>query len=147
MDSLFAILAEKNKAMGTVAILKNGQLIYNNSIGYAAIDPIEKIAATAKTKYRIGSITKMFTAVIIFQLIEEKKLGIDDKLDIYFSSLPNAAKITIGNLLNHHSGLHNFTEDSLYLTYNEKPKTQQEMLDIIAATPLDFEPGAKGEYR
>ena len=146
MDSLFAALAEKNKAMGTVAILKNGQFVYNNSIGYAAVDSVGKIPATAKTKYRIGSITKMFTAVIIFQLIEEKKLSLDDKLDKYFPSLPNASKITISNLLNHHSGLHNFTDDSLYFTYNEKPKTQKEMIDIIAATAIDFEPGAKGQY-
>lgn len=146
MDSLFAVLAEKNKAMGTIAISKNGQLIYSNSIGYASIDPVEKIPATAKTKYRIGSITKMFTAILIFQLIEEKKLSLDSKLDKYFPSVPNAAKISIGNLLNHHSGLHNFTDDSLYLTYNQKPKTQKEMIAIIAASPVDFEPGAKGEY-
>ena len=146
MDSLFTALAEKNKAMGTVAISKNGQLLYSNSIGYAVVDSIEKIPATAKTKYRIGSITKMFTAVIIFQLIEEKKISLDDKLDKYFPALPNAAKISIGNLLNHHSGLHNFTDDSLFFSYNQKTKTQKGMLDIIAASPTDFEPGAKGEY-
>lgn len=146
MDSLFAMLIEKNKAMGTVAILKNGQLIYTNSIGYALIDSTQKIAANAETKYRIGSITKMFTAVLIFQLIDENKLSLADKLDKYFPALPNASRITIANLLNHHSGLHNFTDDSLYLTYNEKPHSQKEMLDIIAASAVDFEPGTKGEY-
>jgi len=146
MDSLFSALADKNKAMGSLAISKNGQLIYTNAIGYAAIDSTEKIPATTQTKYRIGSITKMFTAVIIFQLIEENKLQLSDKLDKYFPAIPNASRISIAELLNHHSGLHNFTDDSVYLTYYEKPHTKQQMLDIIAAAPADFEPGAKAAY-
>ena len=146
MDSLFAILAEKNKAMGSVAISKNGQMVYCNAIGYASINGNEKIPATIQTKYRIGSITKMFTTVIIFQLAEEKKLSLDDKLEKYFPSIPNAAKITLGDLLSHRSGLHNFTDDSLYFTYNNRPKTQKEMLDIISLSAPDFEPGSKAEY-
>jgi len=71
MDSLFTILSEKNKAMGSVAISKKGEITYNRSIGYASVKGEEKIPATTQTKYRIGSITKTFTAVIIFQLIEE----------------------------------------------------------------------------
>lgn len=146
MDSLFTSLALKYKAMGAVAILKNGQLIYNNAIGYSSISEKEKISATPQTRYRIGSITKMFTAVIIFQLIEEKKLSLDDKLSDYFPSVPNSSKITIDNMLSHRSGIHNFTDDSLYRTYYENPKTQKEMVDIISSAPPDFEPGTKTEY-
>ena len=146
MDSLFAKLAANDKAMGSVAISKNGQIIYSNAIGYASINGDEKIPANSSTRYRIGSISKMFTAVLIFQLIEEKKLSLEDKLAKFYPSLPNASKISIANLLNHHSGLHNFTDDSLYLTYYLKPHTQKEMLDIIAASPVDFESGEKGVY-
>ena len=146
MDSLFSILEEKQKAMGAVSISKNGNLVYQKSIGYASVTEQEKNKATAATKYRVGSITKTFTAVIIFQLIEENKLSLTDKLAAYFPTLPNADKITIDNMLSHRSGLHNFTNDSLYATYYTKPVTQKALLDIIAATKPDFEPGKKTEY-
>lgn len=146
MDSLFTILSEKNKAMGSVSISKKGEMVYNRSIGYASVKGGEKTPATTQTKYRIGSITKTFTAVIIFQLIEEKKLSLEDKLSMYFPTLPNADKISINYLLSHRSGLHSFTDDSLYLTYYTKPKTQKELIDILAVTAPDFEPGKKTQY-
>jgi D-alanyl-D-alanine carboxypeptidase len=57
--------------MGSIVITENGKLIYQNVIGYSQINKELKILATINTDYRIGSITKMFTAVMIFQLIEE----------------------------------------------------------------------------
>jgi len=74
LDSLLNVLDEKNKSMGSLTISKNGIVLYSRAIGYSFISDNEKIAATEKTKYRIGSITKMFTATMIFQLIEEGKL-------------------------------------------------------------------------
>ncbi|MEO7925118.1 MAG: serine hydrolase domain-containing protein [Saprospiraceae bacterium] len=111
LDSFFNILGEKNKAMGSIAISKNGHLIYTKAIGYSRISDLVKTAATKQTKYRIGSITKMFTAVMIFQLKEEKKLELKNTLAMYFPDIPNAKKVTIGNLLNHRSGIHNFTDE------------------------------------
>src|SRR5215475_10545052 len=73
LDQFFARLAEKNKAMGSLVIAKDGNVVYSRSIGYAQINGTEKKPLTAASKYRIGSITKMFTAVMIFQLVEEKK--------------------------------------------------------------------------
>ena len=141
-----ALLSEKNKAMGSLAISKKGTVIYSNAFGYASINGANKIPATTQTKYRIGSITKMFTAVIIFQLIEENKLSLDNTLDKYFPTIPNAPKITIGHLLGHRSGIHNFTDDSLYMTYNQTAKTQKEMIAILAFSPSDFEPDTEATY-
>ncbi len=146
MDSLFDILASKDKAMGSIAISKNGQLIYSRAIGNISMNKNGNIAADINTRYRIGSITKMFTAVIIFQLIEEKKMSLDDKLDKYYPAVPNAAKISIADMLRHQSGIHNFTDDSAYFTYNFLPHTQKEMLDIITACKPDFEPGTQTAY-
>jgi hypothetical protein len=105
LDSLFDVLAAKNLAMGSIAISKNGRIIYKRSIGNAkeasdAAQTGEK-PASPNTEYRIGSITKLFTATIVFQLIEEKRLYLDDKLSAYFPDLPNAKQITIANLLDH----------------------------------------------
>jgi D-alanyl-D-alanine carboxypeptidase len=104
------------------------------------------VPATPATRYRMGSITKMFTAVMIFQLIEEKKLTLDTKLATFFPQLPNAKTITIGQLLSHRSGLHSFTDDAAYGTYMTQPKTQAEMLAIMAKFTPDFESGAKFAY-
>lgn len=146
LDSLLNILAEKNKAMGSLAISKNGTVLYTRAIGYSFISDKEKTSATEKTKYRIGSISKMFTATMILQLIEEGKLNLNMTLDKFFPKLPNANKITISNLLNHRSGLHNFTDDSSYMTWMTQPKTQDEMLAIISKNKVDFQPNEKASY-
>ncbi len=146
LDSFFSILEIKNKGMGSLAISKKGELVYQRAIGFSQMDNAVKIPATTNTRYRIGSISKMFTGVIIFQLIDENKLSLDVTIDKYFPALPNAGKITVANLLNHRSGLHSFTDDSLYYSYYEKPISQKALLAIIAASAPDFEPGKRSQY-
>ncbi len=146
LDSLMDRLAEKNKAMGSLTISKNGIIVYNRAIGYSFISGNDKRPATDQTRYRIGSITKMFTATMIFQLIEDGKLSLTATVDKYFPQLPNANKITISNLLNHRSGLHNFTDDGEYKTWETKPKTRDEMLAIISKGGVDFQPNEKFSY-
>jgi D-alanyl-D-alanine carboxypeptidase len=146
LDSLFNILGEKNKAMGSLALSKNGKTIYRKSIGYSLISQNGNKVAGSFTKYRIGSISKMFTATILFQLIEEGKLKLETPLDTYFPTLPNASKITVANLLNHRSGLHNFTSDPDYLSWMTGPKTHDELIAVISKYPVDFQPDAKFSY-
>jgi D-alanyl-D-alanine carboxypeptidase len=146
LDSLMDRLAEKNKAMGSLTISKNGVIVYSRAIGHSFISAKEKLPATDQTRYRIGSITKMFTATMIFQLIEDGKLSLTATVDKYFPQLPNANKITISNLLNHRSGLHNFTDDAEYKTWETKPKTRNEMLAIISKGGTDFQPNEKFSY-
>jgi len=146
MDRLFDALAQKEKAMGSLTLSKNGNVIYSRAIGYSSINAAGMKPSTVLTKYRIGSITKMFTTTMIFQLVEEGKLRLTTTLDTYFPKLPNANKITIGNLLNHRSGLHNFTNDAEYSGYMTQPKSQDEMLALFAKSKVDFQPNEKGEY-
>lgn len=146
LDSLFDLLSQKDKGMGSVTLSKNGTVLYSRSIGYNLISDSENIPATSTTKYRIGSITKMFTATMIFQLIEEGKLHLSTTVDAYFPALPNANKITIGNLLNHRSGLHNITSDPEYMTWMTQPKTHEEMMAVISKYPVDFQPDEKASY-
>lgn len=144
LDSLFKILEEKDQFMGSIAVSQNGKLLYTKAIGYADVASSKK--ADTKTKYRIGSISKMFTAVLTFKAIEEGKLSLDQTLDKYFPKVENANKITIGNLLNHRSGIHNFTNDAVYMEYHTQAKSAAEMMDIIVKGKSDFEPNSKGEY-
>lgn len=144
LDSLLTSLATNNKLMGSLAVSRQGQVVYSHGFGYAQLDP--KTPATPATRYRMGSISKMFTAVMIFQLIEEKKLTLGTPLATFFPQLPNAGTITIDQLLSHRSGLHSLTADPAYLGYMTQPKTQAELLAIIAKFKPDFEPGAKFDY-
>jgi len=146
LDSLMDILAEKKQAMGSLTISKNGVVVYSRAIGHSYISGNEKLPATNQTKYRIGSITKLFTATMIFQLIEDGKLSLATTVDKYFPQLPNANKITISNLLNHRSGLHNFTDNAEYKTWETQPKTRDEMLAIISKDGVDFQPNEKFSY-
>ena len=140
------VLAEKNKAMGSLTLSKNGVVVYSRAIGYSDTSGNEKHPATNQTKYRIGSISKMFTATMVFQLIEDGKLSLTTTLDKYFPQLQNAKTITISNLLNHRSGIHNFTDDPAYPTWMTQPKTQDEMLAIISKGGIDFQPNEKFSY-
>ena len=144
VDSLFQVLETNDKFMGSVAVSENGKIIYTNAIGKDDIANNKK--ATISTKYRIGSISKMFTSVLIFKAIEEKKLSLNQTIEGYFPSVENATSITIGNLLNHRSGIYNFTSAPDYDSYSAQPKTRKEMIAIIAKGKSVFEPNSKGDY-
>ena len=84
LDSLFNSLEQNNKAMGSVAISKNGKIVYSKAIGYSLMNGNNKVNANTNSRYRIGSISKMFTATIIFQLIEENKIALNTPISNYF---------------------------------------------------------------
>jgi CubicO group peptidase (beta-lactamase class C family) len=143
LDQFLDRLAEKNKAMGSLALAKDGNVIYSHSFGYRQIDGNEKKPLTAETKYRIASITKMYTAVMIFQLVEEKKLRLTDTLDKFFPQIPNAARITIGQMLTHRSGIHDMEADG---SWGKQARTREEIVARIAQGRPDFEPDAIHKY-
>lgn len=144
LDSLLHVLETKDKYMGSIALAENGKLLYAKSIGKDDIDSNKQ--STIATKYRIGSISKMFTACLTLKAVEEKKLDLNQTINIYFLTIENAKKITIGNLLNHRSGIHNFTNNPEYATYCTQPKSEKEMVEIIAKGKSDFEPDSKADY-
>lgn len=138
LDSLFNILAAQNLAIGSIAITQNGKLIYERTFGKGQ---------TGTTLYRIGSITKVFTAVMIYELIDEKKIFLEDTLAAFFRGLPNAGQITIADMLGHRSGLPNFTALSTnFDTWKGQPQTHEQLLDLIRNQRPDFNPGAKADY-
>ncbi len=144
LDSFFAEIEKHNKFMGSVAISKGGKIIYTKTIGF--VDVENKIRATDSSKYRIGSISKTFTAVLTFKAIEKKILNINQSIDKWFPTIPNSKKITIEHLLSHQSGIHNFTNDNNYLTYHTLRQTEKDMIKRIEKGGSDFEPGSKTQY-
>ncbi|TVR80968.1 MAG: class A beta-lactamase-related serine hydrolase [Chitinophagaceae bacterium] len=144
LDSYFEALESNNRFMGSVAVSKNGNIIYSNTIGFA--DYENKIEANENTKYRIGSISKTFTAVLVLKAIEKKKLNLNQTIEKFFPGIKNAEKITIEHLLYHRSGIFNFTNDEDFLTWNTVEKTESELVEIITKGGSDFEPDAKADY-
>jgi D-alanyl-D-alanine carboxypeptidase len=147
LDQFFDRLAEKNKAMGSLTIAKDDNVLYTRAIGYSQINGTEKKPLTAANRFRIASITKMFTAAMILQLVEEGKLKLTDTLDKFFPQIPNAEKITIAQILAHRSGIHDSILDpNLRPSSNTNAVAKDELLTIISKGTPDFEPDAKHRY-
>ena len=141
LDQFFDRLAEKNKAMGSLIIAKDGNVLYTRAIGYSQINGTEKKPLSAASRFRIGSITKMFTAAMILQLVEEGKLKLSDTLDKFFPQIPNAQRITIAQILAHRSGIPNSRPTS-----KTNAVTKDELLTIVSKGTPDFEPDTKHSY-
>lgn len=143
LDQYLSELSEYDKFMGSVAVIEGDDLIYTQAVGQ--IDSAET-SADPNTMYRIGSMTKVYTATIVMQLIEEGELNLDDKLSEFYPDLPNANQITIEHLLRHRSGLTNMTSLREYLEYYTEETTRDEMLERFARLETRFEPGSQFEY-
>ena len=144
LDKYFNSLDDNKKFMGSVAVSKNGEIIYLKSIGYADIN--NKIKANNETKYRIGSISKSFTAILVLKAVENKKLELNQTIDKWFPTIKNSEKISVKQLLNHRSGIYNFTNSPDYLSLSTQAKTEEEMIEIIKAGGNNFSPDSKAEY-
>ncbi len=144
MDSLFSLIENNDRGMGSISLFLNGEEVYSNSYGYARIE--QEIPAGNDTRYRIGSVSKTFTATLIMKLVENGELSLFDPLSKFFPDIQQAENIAIDDLLRHRSGLFNFTNAPEYLKYHTSPHTREQLLEIITAYPMAFEPGEKGEY-
>lgn len=144
LDSLFKALNDKNLFMGSISISKNGNQIYSNSIGKA--DIANNISLSANTKFRIGSTTKIFTSALVLKAVELKKISLDQTINSFFPTIVNSQKITIGNLLNHRSGIHELLAADEFANGYTEAKSQEEMVSIISKFPSDFEPDSKADY-
>ncbi len=137
-------LYENDRFMGSVAMRHSDEVIYEYQAGQAGYH--EEIDIGPETQFRVGSITKMFTAVIVLQLTDEEHLSLEDRLADYFSELPNAEKITLEHMLRHRSGLFNFTSAEGFTEWMTEPRSRSEILErIIGSSPV-FEPGERAQY-
>ena len=130
--------------MGSISIFKSGEEDYQHAFGYASLE--DSVAATRNTKYRIGSISKTFTAAIIMGLVEAGKLSLSTSLAEFYPEINNAQDITIEHLLRHRSGIYNFTSTEDYQSWMEQPISRAELVKKIVANGSVFKPDEKAEY-
>lgn len=140
----FDALEQGDRFMGSVALSRNGKLLYTRALGMADLE--KGIKARPDSRYRIGSISKTFTATLALLAVEEGKLVLEQTIESFFPALPNAGRITVAQLLGHRSGIHSFTDDKDYLSWNTRPRSREEMVALIARGDSEFEPGSKGAY-
>ena len=129
----------------TIAVARGGSIVYEAARGKRNLDP--ESPATVDTWYAIGSVTKQFTAALVMQLVEARRLSLDDRLAGMLPAFPHAGEITFRQLLNHTSGLAEYTEDLRASGLMDKPDVQpQALVALIEDKPLDFSPGTQWEY-
>ncbi|WP_261858301.1 serine hydrolase domain-containing protein [Photobacterium sanguinicancri] len=143
MDQYLHSLADNNKATLSVVFTEKGQVTYSKQT------VLPKGAITAfkgNQQYKVGSITKTFTSVLVFQQIEQGKLTLSTPLSDFYPNIKNAEKITIGQLLSHRSGIFNYTNAPEFNAYFAKYQDKKELLARIASYKPVFEPDASYEY-
>ena len=96
-----------------VLVSQDGKMLYKKAFGFSDLEKKEKVAT--ETKFRIGSITKQFTAAAILKLQEENKLSVTDKLSKYFPDFPRGEEVTLYHLITHTSGIHSYTGKNEFL--------------------------------
>jgi CubicO group peptidase (beta-lactamase class C family) len=131
---------EKRLASLAAAVLRDGEVIWESAVGAANVE--SAVEATPDTQYRVGSITKTFTAAAIMQLRDAGKLGLEDTIDQHLEGA--AYSPSIRRLLSHASGLQRETHDDSWLSFRFAPP--DELLETLAEAELVLPAGARFHY-
>jgi CubicO group peptidase (beta-lactamase class C family) len=145
-DSLAkAYLAESHSSGASIAVVRGRDTLVMAGVGIA--DKAAHRPATATTIYRIGSITKQFTAAAIMRLVEEQRLRLDDDLSTYVPDFPYQGRhVTIRRLLNHTSGIHNYTDVPAWQARWAEDMSPESIVSLVRDRPFDFQPGTAWSY-
>jgi D-alanyl-D-alanine carboxypeptidase len=146
VDSLVnAFMATSHTPAVSVAVVRGPDTLVMKGYGAASVDLHR--AATESTIYRIGSITKQFTAAEIMRLAERGKLSIDDQVTKYLPDVVvHGRAITIRQLLNQTSGIHEYMTEPAWRATWTQPLSEQQVVTFVDHDSLDFEPGTAWEY-
>jgi CubicO group peptidase (beta-lactamase class C family)/sugar lactone lactonase YvrE len=146
IEALMAAYEQADIFSGAVLVAEGGQIVYERVVGYANREWL--IPNTIDTRFRIASLSKQFTKVLVLQLVEEGKLSLDGTIADYLPdySGPGADQITIQLLLDHRSGIAAESAVQDLERIERDYYTQDQMLELIAGYDLWFEPGARWGY-
>ena len=145
MDEVVQYNVSNKKFMGSVLVARGEEILLNKGYGSANLE--WNIPNSPATKFRLGSVTKQFTAAAILLLEERGKLKTDDPVKKFMSDAPTAwEKITIYHLLTHTSGIPNFTSFPDYPSQKPFAATPEKLVARFRDKPLDFQPGEKWSY-
>ncbi len=123
-----------------VLVARDGKIVYEAGFGFA--DLARKTRAGPETKFRIGSVTKQFTAAAVLRLVGQGKLSLTDPLEKFFPGFARGREITVHHLLTHTSGIHSYTGKPEFLERVIQPIAPAELIAWFRDDPADFAPGA-----
>jgi CubicO group peptidase (beta-lactamase class C family) len=144
VDELFTDATAGDSPGAAVLVAQNGKIIYQKGFGFANLE--HRVPVTVETKFRIGSITKQFTAAAIMKLQEAGLLQVQDALSKYMPDYPRGNEVTIHHLLTHTSGIHSYTGKPDFLqtvTVETKPES---LIASFKNDKYDFDPGTQWRY-
>lgn len=147
IDEVMTLANKYGLFNGSVLVAENGKVIYKKGLGLANME--WNIPNTPETRFRLGSITKQFTATLILQLVEQGKIKLDGKLSDYLPDYRKdiGQKVTIHQLLNHTSGIPSYTGlPGFFNDVSRDPYSVDDFVRKYASNDLQFEPGSKFSY-
>ena len=147
IDQLISLYHKYGQFNGSVLVADNGQVLYKKGVGLANME--WNISNAPDTKFRLGSITKQFTATLILQLVEQGKIKLDGKITDYLPDYrpDTGGKVTIHNLLTHTSGIPSYTSQPGFAqNVSRNPFTVDDFVKKYTSGDLEFEPGTKFVY-
>jgi len=145
IDKALSSLTEREAFTGAVLVAQNGEVLLSE--GYGLADRDKNLPNTPQTKYRLGSITKQFTAMAILMLQAQDKLNVQDPICRYLPECPATWQdITVHQLLTHTSGIQNFTDFRDYHATKATPSPPEQTIARFKDRPLNFQPGEQWSY-
>lgn len=145
MQQMVEGYVHENHFMGVVLVAEGDHILLQKSYGEADLE--WHTPHTLDGRFRIGSLTKQFTAASILLLVQQGKVHLDDPIRAYYADAPTAwDQVTIRRLLNHTAGVPNFTSLPDYSSTQRLPVTPQQLIERFRDKPLDFAPGTKMKY-
>lgn len=147
IDEVLSLANKYHLFNGAVLVAENGKVIHKKGYGHANME--WNIPNTPDTKFRLGSITKQFTAALILQLVDEGKVKLDGKLSDYLPAYRKdiGDRVTVHQLLNHTSGIPSYTSvANFFANVSRNPFTVDDFVKQFASSDLEFEPGSKYTY-
>jgi D-alanyl-D-alanine carboxypeptidase len=147
IDKIAAAAVAAGESPGLeVAVVKNGKPVLIKGYGSANLE--EHVPVSNDSVFRVGSVTKQFTAVSLLLLAEQGKVSLQDKLSKYYPNFPRADDITLDEMLHHTSGIYNYTAAPNFAVDGMIHRSTDEMVEFIGKLPKtqDFEPGTNWSY-
>jgi CubicO group peptidase (beta-lactamase class C family) len=145
LEALVAPYFKLDAPGAAIIVVKDGKTLLRKAYGMA--DTGKAVRLTPETSFRLGSITKQFTAVAILMLAEEGKLSLGDPLTRFFPDYPAQGKtVTVEHLLTHTSGIPSYTNKQGYMANMAQDMSVAQMVDSFKNDPLEFAPGSKFSY-
>jgi CubicO group peptidase (beta-lactamase class C family) len=147
IDGLLSAYHDHDKLNGAALVAADGEVIYSRGFGLANME--WDIPNATDTRFRLGSITKQFTAAVILQLVEEGRLSVEDPVTKHLPDYPAEPgdRITIHHLLTHTSGIPSYTGLPGFMEdHSRDPYTPEAFVEVFSGLELEFEPGSQWRY-